>query len=464
MTKRNIMLLSDDLRMSSGVGTMSREIVLGTLQHYNWVQIGGAIKHPEAGKIVDMTESVREETGVEDAELTIYPTSGYGNQEIVRDLIVRHQVDALLIYTDPRFWGWLFQMEHEVRQHIPIFYYNIWDDLPYPMYNRNFYDSVDLLMNISRQTVNIVKNVRTEYEDWQVTYVPHGCNTESFYPITSLHEEWGELKSFRAGLADKDIEFIVLYNSRNIRRKMPGDVVLAFKTFCDMLPKEKADKCALLMHTQPRDENGTDLPELVKAVAPEAKVYFSDQKLDNKHMNFLYNMADVTMLISSNEGFGLSPAESHMAETPTILNVTGGPQDQCGFRLKGELLLEKHYSEIHSLHDDRKWKNNPDLTHGDWVKPVWPSNRSLVGSVPTPYIFDDRCRFDDVADRLKEWYDTSIEERERCGALAREFVMDPKVGQSVGEMCRRFKADMDRVFDKWKPRKRFTLFGTQEII
>ena len=49
MAKRTIMLLSDDLRMSSGVGTMSREIVLGTLQHYNWVQIGGAIKHPEAG-------------------------------------------------------------------------------------------------------------------------------------------------------------------------------------------------------------------------------------------------------------------------------------------------------------------------------------------------------------------------------------------------------------------------------
>ena len=110
MAKRTIMLLSDDLRMSSGVGTMSREIVLGTLQHYNWVQIGGAIKHPEAGKVVDMNESIREETGVEDAELMIYPTSGYGNQEMVRDLIVRHQVYAILIYTDPRFCGWLFKM------------------------------------------------------------------------------------------------------------------------------------------------------------------------------------------------------------------------------------------------------------------------------------------------------------------------------------------------------------------
>ena len=453
MAKRTIMLLSDDLRMSSGVGTMSREIVLGTLQHYNWVQIGGAIKHPEAGKIVDMSESVREETGIEDAELMIYPTSGYGNQEIVRDLIVRHQVDALLIYTDPRFWGWLFQMEHEVRQHIPIFYYNIWDDLPYPMYNRNFYDSVDLLMNISRQTVNIVKNVRTEYEDWQVTYVPHGCNTEAFYPITSLHDEWEELKSFRAGLADKDIEFIVLYNSRNIRRKMPGDVVLAFKTFCDMLPKEKADKCCLLMHTQPRDENGTDLPELVKAVAPDVKVYFSDSKLDNKHMNFLYNMADVTINIASNEGWGLSTTESLLTETPIIVNVTGGLQDQCGFKKEdgSYITVDDYTTEWGSNHDGR-YKEC-----GEWAKPVFPSSISLVGSIPTPYIFDDRCRWDDAADKIKEWYDVGDDERKRCGELGKEYAFSEKAGMTAEMMCQNFIDKMDTAFDKWTPRNRYEI-------
>jgi len=453
MAKRTIMLLSDDLRMSSGVGTMSREIVLGTLQHYNWVQIGGAIKHPEAGKIVDMNESVREETGIEDAELMIYPTSGYGNQEIVRDLIVRHQVDALLIYTDPRFWGWLFQMEHEIRQHVPIYYYNIWDDLPFPMYNRNFYDSVDLLMNISRQTVNIVKNVRTEYEDWQVTYVPHGCNTESFFPITSLHEDWEELKSFRAGLADKEIEFIVLYNSRNIRRKMPGDIVLAFKTFCDMLPKEKADKCALLMHTQPRDENGTDLPELVKAVAPDIKIYFSDQKLDNKHMNFLYNMADVTINIASNEGWGLSTTESLLTETPIIVNTTGGLQDQCGFKKDdgSYLTVDDYTTEWGSNHDGR-YKEC-----GEWAKPVFPSSISLVGSIPTPYIFDDRCRWDDTADKIKEWYDMGDEERKRCGELGREYAFSEKAGMTAEMMCQNFIDKMDTAFDKWTPRNRYEI-------
>ena len=58
---------------------------------------------------------------------------------------------VIMIYTDPRFWIWLFHMEHEIRQNIPIFYYNIWDDWQ-PQYNENYYESCDLIMNISKQT------------------------------------------------------------------------------------------------------------------------------------------------------------------------------------------------------------------------------------------------------------------------------------------------------------------------
>ena len=164
--KKKILLLSDDLRMSSGVGTMSREFVLGTLDKYDWVQVAGAIKHPEKGQVVDMNESIRKETGVKDASLKIYPVDGYGDQELLRFLIKSEKPDAILHYTDPRFWRWLYEMEHEVRQEIPIFYYNIWDDLPYPRWNQPFYESCDLIMNISKQTVNIVRNF---FEDTPIT-------------------------------------------------------------------------------------------------------------------------------------------------------------------------------------------------------------------------------------------------------------------------------------------------------
>ena len=462
MVKKKILLLSDDLRMSSGVGTMSREFVLGTLKHYDWVQVGGAIKHPDEGKIIDMNESVRKDTGIEDAYLKIYPVSGYGSPDVIRQVTqMENGIDAILHYTDPRFWGWLYQMEHELRRTTPIFYYNIWDDLPYPMWNEPFYESCDLIMNISKQTVNIVDNVcqikpRTE---WDNTYIPHGINENNFYPIDSSHTEWNDLLKFKRNVTNgKDYKYIVFWNNRNIRRKLPGDVIMAYKQFCDQLPKEEAEKCALIMHTQPRDENGTDLPEVVKQVCPDYDVIFSHQKLSDKELCFLYNIADVGMNMASNEGFGLGTCEALMCGTPISVNVTGGLQDQCGFKYKGEFITYKDYSWIHSLHDDKKWKDNEDLTHGEWVKPVWPSNRSLQGSIPTPYIYDDRPRSEDFADALKEWYDMGDEERQRCGKLGHEFVMSDDASMSATAMSNLFVEHMDTAFEKWTPRKRFTMF------
>ena len=380
MSKKKILLLSDDLRMSSGVGTVSKNFVLGTIDKYDWVQAGGAIKHPEEGKIVDMNESVRKDTGIEDASLKIYPISGYGNQELVRNLINIEKPDAILHYTDPRFWEWLYQMEHEIRQSIPIFYYNIWDDLPTPRYNEFFYESSDLIMNISKQTFAMVRDaaVNKPRTDWDCTYIPHGIPEDKFHPITELDvDEWKELQQFKKQmLHNKEYDFILFWNNRNIRRKLPSDVIMAYKTFADMLPKEKADKCVLVMHTAPIDSNGTNLPEVVKQVCPDHDVIFSTKKLEDKQLNFLYNVADVQINMASNEGFGLGTAEAVMAGTPIIVNVTGGLQDQCGFKLNGKHVTHKDYEEIMSLHDDRKWKNNSELTHGEWVKPVWPSNRS----------------------------------------------------------------------------------------
>ena len=463
MPKKKILLLSDDLRMSSGVATMSAEIVRNTIHKYDWVQVGGAIDHPEKNKEIDLGDAVLKDWNLPLGEdgvkpyLKLYPTSGYGNQELIRNLVDREQPDAIMIYTDPRFWVWLFQMEHELRLHIPILYYNIWDDLPYPMWNQPFYDSVDALFNISKQTVNIVKNVRSSYEPWQVTYVPHGINEEVFYPIDKKHVEYPKVENFKKKF-NKDVDFIVFYNNRNNRRKLPGDVILAFKTFCDMLPKEEADRCALLMHTTPVDKNGTDLPAVKKAVAPDCNIYFSEKRLTQKEMNLLYNMCDITLNMASNEGFGLGTAESLMCGKPMIVNITGGLQDQCGFKYKDKHLTADDYDWVHSLHDRNKWKDNPDLTYGDWVKPIWPNNRSLQGSPPTPYIFDDRCGFEEAAGQIYEWYKTPKEDRDKLGLKGREWMLTEEIGMSAKHMGDRFINDIEGVFENWKPRERFEIF------
>jgi glycosyltransferase involved in cell wall biosynthesis len=204
------------------------------------------------------------------------------------------------------------------------------------------------------------------------------------------------------------------------------------------------------MHTEPIDENGTDLIALKNTLCNEYKVIFSDKKLSVRELNFLYNLVDVTVNIASNEGFGLSSAESMMAGTPIINNVTGGLQDQCRFEDATGSWIDFD-SMISSNH------NQTYSTHGSWVKPVFPTNRSLQGSVPTPYIFDDRCKFEDVADAIKYWYDMPKEDRKKFGKMGREWALSEESGMSSIEMSNRFVKCIDKLLDVWEPKDSFSV-------
>ena len=191
MAKKKILLLSDDLRMASGIANVSKQLVLGTVDKYDWVQLGAAIKHPEMGKVLDLSDDVRERTGVNDASVKVIPFDGYGNPDVIRQLLMTEKPDAILHFTDPRYWIWLYEMEHEVRQSVPLFFYHIWDDLPDPKYNRDYYESCDWIGCISKQTYGITKRVWswdkekhwTKPADWQVSYVPHGINSDLYQPV-----------------------------------------------------------------------------------------------------------------------------------------------------------------------------------------------------------------------------------------------------------------------------------------
>ena len=456
MSKKKILLLSDDLRMSSGVGTMSREFVKGTLEHYDWVQIGGAIKHPDEGKVFDLSEEVKKDLpNLKEAYLKIYPTSGYGNPDMLREIMSVEKPDAILHYTDPRFWIWLYQMEHEIRQEIPIYYYNIWDDLPDPLYNANYYRSSDLLCSISKQTYGINKRILSKYgyEDWQTSYVPHGISDRR---ITKIEDKGDtKFKDFEAQYGLDKYKYKILYLNRNIRRKSPGDVALAYKHMMDKLTPEERKECVFVWHSAPSDENGTDMKAVCKTLLPEYPVIWTYDvagPMDDEKMNFLYNSCDVYINLASNEGFGLGSCEMLHAGGVIIVNVTGGLQDQCGFKNeKGEYLTAEDYVKLGSNHrGDYK-------EHGEWVKPVFPSNISLCGSPLTPYIFDDRCQYDDAGEALYDWYKVGPEERERCGELGRQWVQGDDAQMTTKHLADTFIKSIDTTFEKWKPREKYTM-------
>lgn len=429
------------------------------------------MQHPEHGQRIDLSEAINAERGITDANVVQYCHSGYGNQMVLRELLELEKPDMILMITDPRFFGFVFQMEHELRSHykIPIAYLNIWDQSsPFPMWNAPFYAACDLLMSINKGTKVVNREVLTYngYDCYDfdlnepvngtaLAYVPHGSSVKHFYKITEQSTDWKEFKEFEAKVKlQHGVDFVVLFNNRNIRRKQPGDVILAFKLFCDKLPPEKAQRCALFMKTQVVDENGTDLLAVKAAICPQYKVIFNEDIMPTHAINWLYNASDAVFYMSSAEGFGLAANESLMTGTMLVAPVTGGLQDQMRFEDEnGEWI--KFDGTFTSNHRG-KYK-----TCGQWAVPIFPRARQLQGSVPTPYIFDDVCDATDAAEALYQVYDMGAEERARRGQLGRDWVFSKESGMNSVDMCNRMEIAIDHVFSTFVPREKFEILKSK---
>lgn len=471
--KKKIFLITDDIRFSSGVATIARELVVGTVQHYDWCQLAAALHHPDHGKRIDLSQEIDKELNTSGSYVVQYAHTGYGNQDVIREIIMYENPDLILLITDPRFFGHVFLMEHELRSQykIPIAYLNIWDNLSVPYYNKSAYSSMDLLMAINRQT-KIINQLCLEYNNtpyldinkdeivWKesstlVSYLPHGSSTKYFYKQTPDSPDWQQYNQFRTDFLTKnDIDFVVLFNSRNVRRKQPGDVILSFKRFCDKLPKDKAKRCALFMKTSLQDENGTDLLAVKAAICPDYKVIFNQELLAPAVLNWLYNISDCVFYMSSAEGFGLSANEGLLCGTMLVAPVTGGLQDQMRFEDE-----DGNWIQV-----NEQFLSNHRGTYkkcGEWALPIFPKARVLQGSIPTPYIFDDFCDAEDASERLLEIYNMSSEERDRRGESGRQWVLGPESRMSNLEMCKNFIGSVDLLLNNWKPKKPYEMIQVE---
>lgn len=463
--RKKILLLADDLRVFSGIGSVSRELILGTAHHFSWCNLGAAISHPEAGKKVILNDEINKIANLTDSDVSVYPFNGYGNPFILRELIQIEKPDMLMIFTDPRYFTWLFVIEDEIRAKIPMVYLNIWDDVPYPYYNHSYYKSCDLLFGISKQTKNVNKQVLSEeniidldkelkYEEGKrlLSYLPHGINDKINFPITNGHPLFDSFNQFKYKFFDgNDYEFVLFWNNRNIRRKQPADVILSWKEFNDLLTPEQRKKCVLIMHTQPVDENGTDLPAVVRDLCgenPECNIIFSSNRISNQELNFLYNLSTAYITLSNNEGWGLGVTEALMVGKPIIATVTGGMQDQMRFEDEEGKWIE--FDRQFGSNNCGKYKK-----HGSWAFPIFPSSISLQGSVPTPYIFEDRISIKDVVATIYKLYKMDKAEIEKRGSEGRNWVLGDESGMNIKSMCSKFIKHVDFLLENWKPREKY---------
>ena len=374
--KIKIFTISDHPLSPSGVGTQTKYIIEGMLKtgKYQFVSFGGAIKHN------NHDPHKTEQWG---NDWIIWPVDGYGNQDMVRAMIRQQKPDILWFMTDPRFYDWLWSIENEIRAHVPMVYYHVWDNYPYPAFNRKWYLGNDHVACISKLTHDIVETVAPEVES---SYVPHAVDGDIFKPLDPKN-----VKSFRIS-KNLDDKFVCFWNSRNARRKQSGTLIWWFKEFLD---KVGHDKACLIMHTDVKDQHGQDLEAIIRELGlTNGEVLFSREKVSSTDLSAMYNMADLTICISDAEGFGLSTLESLSSGTPILVNMTGGLQDQA---TDGEKFF------------------------GIGLQPV---SKAIIGSQQVPYIYEDRLSKDDFIDALVELYEMTPEARKELGMSGRAWAED----------------------------------------
>lgn len=377
MRKYKILLLSDDLRCVSGVGVQSRALVEGLVKtgKYSFRQLGGAMKHPNY------------DIQVLHPDIVVKPIDGFGTPQALRQLLITEKPDAIMLFTDPRQFIWVWQMEDEINQICPIVYWHVWDNDPYPDYNSAFYESTDLINCISKKTYDLVR----EKFPHKTNYIPHAFPDSWYYPL--LQEEIQKIKT--ESLGPRKDWFFALWVNRNAHRKMPSDVIQGFKMFLDKLQETEGHKNAVLvMHTNPKDPEGPDLHAVSEALGVSDRVMFSTAHIDMPDMNRLYNVSDVLINVSRAEGFGLSLNAAMKVGKPVIALKTGGMTDQ---------IIDERNGNV----------------HGVALEPV---ERYLVGSQATPYIYDDHFSKKELAEGLYKIYKLTPEEKQQIAQEAKDHL------------------------------------------
>jgi len=402
MQKKKILVISDHPLSSSGVGLQARYLIQGLLEKnkYRFLCLGAAMKH-ENYNVIQVTP-----------DFIIKPIDGFGNKEMIRVLLAQEKPDALFIFTDPRFFMHIFEMEDEIHQICPIVYWHLWDAPPAPQFNKVLYESVDLINCINWPTYQFCK----EWFPEKTNYIPHAIPKNIIYPL-----ENDKILSFKKKvLKEKHNNFVGLWVSRNARRKKPSDVLESWKLFLDNLELKHGHRNAtLIMHTDPFDQEGPNLVHVVEILNLKDNVIFSSDRIAFNEMNQLFNITDFTLSISSNEGFGLSTLESMMCEKPIIAIKTGGLERQVVNHLDGS------HNGI---------ALDPDVT-------------SLVGSQMVPYIYEHHISNKNVADAIMKMYEYGPEKRKELGKKAYDYAIKE---YNINEVVENWDKTLDKTIKNWK--------------
>ncbi len=295
-------MITDHPSLTSGYGTIGKHLAMHwqsqghSIEYIGWWSKGDMEKMPfKVHNVVDQ----RDKWGL----------------NLLPNVIAKFKPD--IVWTTGDLWMCYHIPKFKGRNSFQSIWYSPIDSEGSPKIMRTPFETIDWIQtmrgfnHIVGQT-NFCKNEIRNLcgRDLVNTVIYPGYEPNVFKPLGDAAK-----KQLKKQLVGDENAFVVLFISRNGMRKNPCGAMEAFKLA--NIPNSK-----MYFHCNFHEIRGYDLKGFVNRYELGDKVILSNLKVGHgitpEHVNLIYNAADVQILISTREGFGITALEGAACGVPMV--------------------------------------------------------------------------------------------------------------------------------------------------
>jgi glycosyltransferase involved in cell wall biosynthesis len=212
----------------------------------------------------------------------------------------------------------------------------------------SFFDEV---VTYTEYAKNIMKVLITDTQFKKIKVIPHGTNTNDFYPYSDADK----LKAKKEIFGSEDV-FVFGSVNRNQVRKDFGSLIMGFAMF-----KHTSGANALLyLHCNPIDPMGINIYRLCERVGLEVgkdvilpKDYSENKGCSKEELNKIYNSFDCFITTTTAEGWGLSVTEAMATKClvicpkhTSLTEITDNGENTLNFMFSQQAVFVNDFEKI----------------------------------------------------------------------------------------------------------------------
>ena len=216
----------------------------------------------------------------------------------------------------------------------------------------------DEIITYTQYAKDVVKRMVAPEIGKKIKVIPHGCNTEDFYPLSD--EEKQLAKREFIGEEFKDAYVFGSVN-RNSARKDLATLILGFAYFKNL--SEKPINAVLYLHCNPNDKAGVNIERLCQRLGLQfgkdvitPKDYNENTGYSVSNLNKIYNAFDCFITTTTAEGWGLTVTEAMATKTlvicpkhTSLTEITNNGENTLNFLYLTQMVFVRDYEKIRNV-------------------------------------------------------------------------------------------------------------------